>query len=290
MTVEIKNDLLKVSIAAKGAELQSIESIATGIEYLWNGDEKYWGKKSPVLFPIVGGLKNNTYKHNGKNYSLGRHGFARDRLFAIAKQSMDSVTFQLQSDEESLLVYPFHFLFSITYSLFQNKLYCTYNIVNTDKEEMYCSVGAHPAFKLPLTEGTSFSEWYLHFNKTENTARWPLSAEGQIALHPENLLIDTQTLPLTKNLFAGDALVFKNLLSNIISIRSHQSPHGLSMQFEGFPYFGIWSTKGADFVCLEPWCGIADSINASGELKEKEGINRLLPGEVFEKKWGVEMF
>ena len=100
--------------------------------------------------------------------------------------------------------------------------------------------------------------------------------------------VGSSTLP--RELEAPVVVLFKNLLSNIISIRSHQSPHGLSMQFEGFPYFGIWSTKGADFICLEPWCGIADSINASGELKEKEGINRLQPGEVFEKKWGVEMF
>ncbi len=290
MTFEINSVLLKISIAAKGAELQSIKSAATGIEYLWSGDEKYWGKKSPVLFPIVGGLKNNSYTHHGKNYSLGRHGFARDRLFAVTKQSLDSITFQLKSDEESLAVYPFHFLFSITYSLLQNKLACTYDMVNTGNEIMYASVGAHPAFNVPLAEGTAFSDWYLQFNKTENAARWPLSAEGLIEILPESFLINTQTLPLAKDLFTSDALVFKNLQSTSIAILSHQSPHGLTMQFEGFPYFGIWSTNGANFVCLEPWCGIADSVHTKGEIKDKEGINILRPGAVFNKSWSVEFF
>lgn len=290
MIVEIKNTVLKVSVAAKGAELQSIESIASGLEYLWSGDEKYWGKKSPVLFPIVGGLKNNTYRHNGKNYSLSRHGFARDQEFILKNKSMDSVTLQLQSDKESLLVYPFHFLFSITYTLFQNKLECSYQIVNTGEENMYCSVGAHPAFKVPITDDTFFSDWYLQFNKEEHASRWPLSAEGMIEQSPENLFNKTQVLPLAKDLFSSDALVFKDLQSTNIAILSNKSQHGLSMQFDGFPYFGIWSTKGADFVCLEPWCGIADGVAAGGELKEKEGINTLLPGEIFTRKWQADFF
>ena len=287
---EIKNKALKVLIAAKGAELQSVQNINTGIEYMWSGDEKFWGKKSPVLFPIVGGLKNNAYTHKGQSYQLGRHGFARDRMFTVANQNENSISFELKSDEESLKVYPFNFLFSITYTLHENKLSCTYDITNTSNETMYCSVGAHPAFKLPLIDGTEFNDWHLKFNKVENAPRWPLSAEGLTLLQGEDCLINTNVLPLSKNLFSSDALVFKNLQSNTISIVSDKSPQGLTMLFENFPYYGIWSTKNADFVCLEPWCGIADNINTDGELKNKEGINTLQPFELFSRTWSVIFF
>ena len=286
----IQNQLLKVSIAPKGAELQSVQKIDTGMEYMWSGDEKFWGKKSPVLFPIVGGLKNNLYSHEGKTYQLGRHGFARDRMFAVTTQNTNSITFELKSDEESLDIYPFDFLFSITYTLDENKLSCTYDIINTGNQIMYCSVGAHPAFKLPLTNDTAFTDWYLKFDKTENTPKWPLSDEGLILLQADDYLVNTNTLPLSKELFSSDALVFKNLQSTAISIISDKSPHGLTMQFKNFPYYGIWSTKNADFVCLEPWCGITDSINADGELKNKEGINALQPTESFSRMWSVIFF
>lgn len=284
---EIKNKVLKVLIVPKGAELQSVQNIDTGIEYMWSGDEKFWGKKSPVLFPIVGGLKNNSYEHNGKSYQLGRHGFARDKMFAITKQNANNIRFELKSDEESLKIYPFNFLFSITYTLNENKLTCTYDITNTGAETMYCSVGAHPAFKLPLTNDTTFTDWHLKFNKKENAPKWPLSAEGLTLMQGEDCLLNTDVLPLSKNLFSSDALVFKNLQSTSISIISNKSPHGLTMQFENFPYYGIWSTKNADFVCLEPWCGIADNVNADGELKNKEGINVLQPDTLFSRTWSV---
>lgn len=284
---EIKNNFLKVTIASKGAELQSVQNIETGIEYMWSGDEKFWGKKSPVLFPIVGGLKNNSYQHIGKTYQLSRHGFARDKNFIVSKQTGSSITFELKSDEESLKIYPFYFLFSITYTLNENKLSCTYDIINTGKEIMYCSVGSHPAFKVPLTNNTDFTDWRLEFNKTENAPRWPLSPEGLTLMQPEACLVNTNTLPLSKELFKSDALVFKNLQSTAISIVSDKSTHGLTMEFENFPYYGIWSTKNADFVCLEPWCGIADSVNADGELRNKEGINALQATGSFSRTWSV---
>lgn len=286
----ITNDILSVQISTKGAELQSIFNHATGLEYVWNGDANFWGKKSPVLFPIVGGLKNGTYSYKNKSYKLGRHGFARDMEFALTQVTTNSVEYTLISNAETLAVYPFSFKFLVTYTIEENILTCTYTVENTGNENMFFSCGAHPAFAIPLTENTNFEDWELQFSAIENTGKWPLSADGLIEQAPIDCLLNTQTLPLTKPLFYGDALVFKNLASNKISFVSNKSKHGLTMQFDGFTYYGIWSAKDANFVCLEPWCGIADNTLASGKLEEKEGIIELAAQNTWQKKWQVSLF
>ena len=288
--IKIENELLAVSIDLKGAELQSVYLKQHQLEYLWSGDAAFWGKKSPVLFPIVGGLKNNQYSFKNKSYSLGRHGFARDKHFILLAQTTDSASFLIEADEETIKVYPFQFRFIVKYHLNNNQLICTYEVENTGTEEMFFSVGAHPAFKVPLTTDTKYNDWYLEFEKTENTAIWPLSADGLIEANSTPYLINTNKLPLKKELFYGDALVFKNLASETISIKSDSSTHGLTMQFNDFPFYGIWSAKDADFVCLEPWCGIADSVNHNSLLIEKEGINVLPPYQFFKRAWGITLF
>lgn len=290
MIYEIHNDILAVAIASKGAELQSIINKETGIEYLWSGDAKYWAKKSPVLFPIVGGLKNSRYTYKNNVYELSRHGFAREMEFTVGDQTNDAITFTLKSSDETLAKYPFEFSFSLRYTLNENKLSTTYIVENTGNEDLFFSVGAHPAFKVPLVEETGFEDYFLKFSSVENADRWPLSAEGLIKTTSTPLLNNSDELPLTKKLFYEDALVFKNLQSENISILSNKTIHGVKLGFHNFPYMGIWNAKDADFVCIEPWCGIADSVNASGNLVEKEGINHLYPTEIFERTWGAELF
>jgi len=286
----LSNDFLVVTISAKGAELQNLIHTRSGLEYMWRGDPAFWGKKSPVLFPIVGGLKDNTYQYKGKSYSLGRHGFARERDFIVTNQTANSIQFTLEADAKSLEVYPFDFRFSVIYTLDQNKLTVTYLVENKGTESMYFSVGAHPAFALPLVAGTDYMDYYLSFNHLETSGKWPLSPEGLIKKMPDPFLINTKRLPLTKELFYGDALVFKDLVSDSISILSDKTKHGLQISYDNFPYMGIWSAKNADFVCIEPWCGIADSVDASGDITEKEGINTLSPNESFTRSWVIEVF
>ena len=286
----IENDQLKIQIAAKGAELKSIVHKQHGLEYLWQGDPAFWAKSSPVLFPIVGQLKHNSYRHNGNTYHLPRHGFAREKNFSIADQREDAITFQLQSDEETMAVYPFPFLFSIVYTLEREELTVTYHVQNTGKEDLLFSVGGHPAFRVPLAEGTTYNDYQLLFDQQEQSGRWPISPDGLIENSPQPFLQQTRHLPLTKDLFAKDAVVMKYLRSEAVRLTSDKTPHGLSFSFEGFPFLGIWAAPGADFVCIEPWCGIADSVDADGELETKEGINRMEPGETFSVSWRVEFF
>lgn len=288
--IQLENNSLKVSISEKGAELQEIFSKETQLDYLWSGDSQFWGKKSPVLFPIVGTLKNNSFHHNGNSYTLSRHGFARDMNFKITESKENRVCLTLQADQETLTQFPFLFKLNIIYELNKNQLSCTYEVINIDIKPMYFSIGAHPAFKVPLEPSYEFSDYQLVFSEKESAGKWPISAEGLIEENPVSFFENTNEIALTKELFYGDALVFKHLQSNTIELKNSQSKHGFIFSWKDFPYMGIWSAKDAPFVCIEPWCGIADSVNATGELRQKEGMNLLVPGEIFKRTWGVTLF
>lgn len=289
MTVTIKNEFLRARIKEKGAELESLLSDETGLEYIWNADPAFWGKSSPVLFPIVGQLKSDTYFYDGKSYSLPRHGFARDMVFEVEEAGVDYVIFLLRSDGSTKLRYPFDFELRIRYFLEGNRLTVRYSVRNATEGALYFSLGAHPAFAVPLVPGTKYDDYFLAFSEEETASRWKISAGGQIS-DPESFLDRSDSLPLKKELFAHDALVFKGLRSEMISIKSTMHDHGVDFSFPGWIYFGIWAAAGADFVCLEPWCGIADSVHHNQSLTEKEGIQTLLPGSSWTREWSVKCY
>lgn len=277
----LQNDYLKVDIAPLGAELKSIISYK-GTELLWQGNPLYWSKTSPVLFPIVGGVKNNYFEYKNEKYSLDRHGFARDCFFQEECISKNKLIYTLKSNAETLKRYPFDFVLQITYELLEKQLKCTYTVENTSKETMLFSIGAHPAFDL---QGDMTNYELLFSNDTIlvcNTLK-----DGLIAEKVKTIDLDNQKLALKPELFKEDALVLKNLKSNQLILKNKSTSEQFTFSFENFPYFGIWAAKNAPFVCLEPWCGIADSVNHTNILKEKEGINELVPSESFERSWGV---
>ena len=283
----IKSQNLTVKINPKGAELVSLFNHENQTEYMWSAAPNFWGKSSPVLFPIVGSLKDNIYRFEGNEYSLPRHGFARDREFIVEKSSENSVTFLLTHDDNSLKIYPFKFEFRLIYMLVDNSLNVTYAVKNIGEGKMYFSVGGHPAFAVPLAENTTYDDYYLEFNKTETFKRWGLTNEGLIQTEPFDFLINTNTLPLTKELFYDDAIVFKNIDSTSVTLKSDNVNQQLQFDFEGFPFLGIWAAKNANFVCIEPWCGIADAANHNQELTEKEGMISLISDETFDRTWSV---
>lgn len=287
MTSIIENEFLKAEIKSKGAELCGLTDKATQLNYMWKGDPAFWGKHSPVLFPIVGALKDNTYYYGDKSYQLGRHGFARDRDFEVLEKSENEITFLLESDEETLQQFPFAFRFKIKYALSGKELTVTYSVVNPSDQPLLFSVGGHPAFALPLAEGTVYEDYYLEFEYEEAAGRWPISAEGLIEEAPVPIFSNSKKLPLSKSLFYKDALVFKQLRSQKLTLKTDKAAGGVEFKYPGFPYLGIWAAKNADFVCIEPWCGIADSVNSNQQFTDKEGINVLASGRVFERTWSV---
>lgn len=284
--INLENDSIKVSIKEVGAELASLFSKKTNLEYLWNADEKHWPRHSPVLFPIVGGLIDDKFKHNGNEYALMKHGFARDTAFELESKTDTEATYVLKSSEETLKQYPFPFELRHTYKVAGDAVSLTYNVKNTGSEKMFFSVGAHPAFNCPLVEGTDFTDYYLEFEKTENSDQWTL--DGNILVAPVPYFKDQKTLPLKPELFYNDAVIFKDLKSEYIDIKSEKTPHFVRYTFKGFPYMGIWNAKDAPFVCIEPWCGIPDGKDHDQNIANKEGIIALEPGETFSRTWSME--
>jgi galactose mutarotase-like enzyme len=210
--------------------------------------------------------------------------------FDVESQSPTAITFMLRSSEATLQHFPFQFVFRIAYTVHDNSLRVSYNVSNASDGDIYFSVGGHPAFKMPLIYGTVYDDYYIEFNEEETTPRWPISKDGLIEKIPEPLLQETNILPLTKELFLKDAIVLKKPTSSVITLRSDKTAHGFDFDFGDFPYLGIWAAKNADFVCIEPWCGIADSVDADQQLVNKEGINKISSGEVFERSWVAAFF
>jgi galactose mutarotase-like enzyme len=289
-SVVLENERIRVIIHTKGAELASVFHKQHQLEYMWNGNPEVWGKHSPVLFPIVGTLKNNQYIFEGKTYHLPRHGFARDKNFEVVERKAAVVIFSLASDEKTLDLYPFPFVFLMKYTLVETTLSVEYEVRNTGSASMYFSVGAHPAFAIPLVKDTEYEDYYLKFAQNESLLRWPISADGLIERNPVEVKQENHCLPLTKELFSKDALVFKQLKSSILSIQSAKTLHGLHFSFTGFPFLGLWAAKGGDFVCIEPWCGIADGVDSNQQLMDKEGIEMLPAGESWKRNWQVDFF
>lgn len=286
--VTLENSKIKAALHPMGAELQSFYRKDLGLEYIWNGDAAFWPRHSPLLFPIVGGLINDTFNFKGEDYALAKHGFVRDMEFELETQSPQSASFILKSSDETLKSYPFHFLLRVIYTLDENRITVKYEVENTSDETMYFSIGAHPAFNVPLTEGTEYADYFLEFEKEENSLRYTL--DGNIINGTIPYLQNQRKLPLKEELFYEDAIIFKDLKSTSISIKSDKSTHGLTYNFTGLPYMGIWAAKDAPFVCIEPWCGIPDSEDHNQKIEEKEGIIELAKGRKWAVTWSLEGF
>ena len=282
MNITIENTTLSATINTKGAELISLKN-KTDKEFIWQGNPAFWGKHSPVLFPIVGTLKNDTYIYNGKSYTLSRHGFARDINFKLITQQQDKVIFSLQSDNQTIKNYPFNFELQINYTLNQNKITITYTIINNSDVTMPFSIGAHPAFAL----SNEFENYSLQFEHTEKLQRYPLQND-LITSKSIPVPMNKNQLPLDYLLFENDALIFKSLSSKRITLLENNHPI-LHFSFHDFPNFGIWTKNKAPFICLEPWLGYSDTIDTNGNILIKEGIQLLEPKKRFDCSFSIEI-
>lgn len=278
----------RATFAAAGAELTSLVAVATGLEYLWPADPAVWARHAPVLFPIVGRLPQDAYLHQGQTYKLGQHGFARDRAFAVRRHSEAELVFQLRDDEATRAMYPFAFELTISYTLRGSVLTVGWQVRNPSSDaELLFSIGAHPAFRCPLLPGEKFEDYFFAFDHPVTLSRHLLEG-GLLTGETASLLEKEQELPLSYPLFAEDALVFKHYDFTRLALRSRRSPHFVQLQFDGFPYLGLWTKgPGAGFVCVEPWQGIASPVGAPAELSDKEGILTLAAGQVFEAAYSI---
>jgi galactose mutarotase-like enzyme len=281
MIVTITNSQLTATINTLGAELISL--VKNNKNYVWQVDETYWNKTSPVLFPIVGRLKNDSYSFNGKTYQLPRHGFARNMEFSFDKKSDSQVIFELNETEETKAIYPFSFKLLMAYTLMENELVIEYFVRNQSDEVLPFSIGAHPAFAI----SENFENYSLQFNAADTFETHHLENES---FNGKTTLVDAKnnTINLNYALFEKDALVFKQLNSNEVTLKNKDKAI-LKVNYDHFPYLGIWTKQNAPFLCIEPWCGLADSNNHNGDLEEKEGMNHLPAGEDFLRAIRIEI-
>ena len=282
MTV-IENDYLKASISNRGAQLTSLYNKATGVEHMWQGDKSIWPWHSPNLFPVIGSLINNQIIVDGKPYTIEqRYGFARDWEFLTLESNRIHAKFSLPYCDKTMAMYPYKFDLHIFYDLMDNALRVTFKVINLDQKDIYFSIGGHPAFNVPFNPGENYEDYYLEFETEEPLHEHLLSAEGFFTGETQPVKMDGKNLRLTRHLFDRDALIFKNMHSRQVTIRSHKHQQSLSVQFPHFHYLGIWAKSCADFVCIEPWLGCADTQGQPKELSHKEGIQKLEHGHVFE--------
>lgn len=282
MEIAIQNQNIKAKIESKGAELTSLQK--DGKNYIWEINTDFWNKTSPILFPIVGALKNGEYIYKDKVYKLPRHGFARDFEFEIVSKNDTSVTFSLKNSKETLEVYPFNFELQISYILEGDKLVVKYDVFNHSSENMYFSIGAHPAFNI---DG-NFEDFSLFFDEEKDLTTYSLY-QDLFSGEKETVKLNGNVLPLDYALFEKDALVFKNFATQSLILLKNKTPL-MKVEFPEFPYLGIWTKKNAPFICIEPWLGIADNFDTSGDLTEKEGIKLLERNTTKSIFWSVEMF
>ena len=283
----LENEYLRIEIAAMGAELTRIFDRRRNAELLFDGNPAYWKRRSPILFPNVGKTFNNIVRIGGKTYPTSQHGFARDMEFALEAADAARCVYLLKSSEATLQRYPFPFELRISYALAGAALQVKWSVTNPGAEDMYFTIGGHPAFC--FDEGETKADYMLFF-PGRDSLRYVLLDEASGTALPENartLRLEQGCLPLSDELFAHDALILDDSQVEEVWLCRRDGSRRLGMRCAGFPNFGVWSVKGAPFVCLEPWQGRCDNRGFAGELREKPGVTCLKPGQVFEKAYSV---
>ena len=289
MNYEIKNEHIKVKIKSFGAELNSLQKIDEDLEYIWQGDSKYWNRHSPILFPIVGRLKNDSYTYQNQKYNMTQHGFARDKEFEVIKNEVDFIEFRLKSDEKTLEIYPFSFELYLSYKLEKNSLIVSYKVINKSDDKMLFSIGAHPAFNWTLKEDEKKENYFLEFENIKETKRYFLNDKGLVYDSVDLKIIDNK-IALNEELFKNDALVFEDLNIKTLTLKNSINENYIKLNFENFPYLGIWSKPtGAPFICIEPWFGVADDENSNQNFEDKKGIITLEKDEIFSCFYIIEI-
>jgi galactose mutarotase-like enzyme len=244
---------------------------------LWDGDSSIWAGRAPLLFPIVGALAGGSYRLGSTTHQLPRHGFARDKLFEIVDSSVAAATFRLQADQTTLQVYPFRFELDVRFALDGPTLSVTTCVRNAGDEEMPASFGYHPAFRWPLPFGRTRSSHFIEFASEEPAPIRRLGADGLLTLERHPTPISHRRLALADALFQDDVIIFDEIRSRSVIYGADDGPR-IRVSYPDSPYLGVWTKPQANFICIEPWHGVADLAGFSGDFGAKTGVFTLAAG------------
>ncbi|PIK14652.1 aldose 1-epimerase family protein [Halobacteriovorax sp. JY17] len=286
--IEISSEFIQATISTNGAELKSLLDTESNIEYLWQSDGKWWNRSAPILFPIVGKLLDDKYRMGNKHYSMTQHGFARDLEFQVVRAESDSAHFKLEYNDDTLKSFPFKFVLEVKFKVYGPKLFVDYEVRNVDRRDMLFSIGSHPAFNIPLDENDKPSDYYIEFEEEEFGGAFYLE-KGLVNFHtaPDRRMLNGRRMPLSKDLFKHDALIFKDIVSTKVSLKNTSNSRSVVMEFENCPYLGFWAPEGAPFICIEPWSGVADGVDSKNDFFEKEGLITLESGKCFQTSYSI---
>ncbi len=273
--------MIKIKSKKQGAELTSIKF--NGKEMLHQGE--IWNRHAPILFPIVGKLKNNETIINGKTYHMGQHGFARDEEFVELEKNDVEHKYLLESNKETLKMFPFKFQLYVSHKVHENSVITTYEVVNKDEKQMIFGIGGHPAYICDYSSG----KYSIEFQKQENNIKFLKLDNGLIMEKEAKNILENNSIKLNKESFIDDAIIVKNINSNKVYLKENDKKI-LEFDFTGFPYLGMWAKIGAPFVCIEPWMNTADKVDTDGKLQSKENIITLEPREKFKCSYKVLFF
>ncbi len=287
---EIENDFLKVEINSMGAELWSIINKKGEIEHLWQGDKTVWPRRSPILFPYCGRVKDDKYKVDGKVYEGAIHGFARDFEHEISHRTSDSIVFVFNSNEQTFARYPYEFKLYTEYKLENNRLHYSFRVKNCNDYEMLFNIGYHTGFICPFDNTTPIENYSLVFEEKETPVELVCNGEGLLSGEIRIAFENKDTMDLSKGLFENGSFALSELKSDYVSIVEKGTGRYLKVYIKNFPYVVFWSAHGdIKFVCIEPWFGLPDSCNAGGELANKLGIQRINANDVFSCTQTIEI-
>ena len=285
--VVLENDELKVTLTSRGAELLSIIDKKDQTDYIWKANPAIWPFNAPNLFPIVGALNNEALSVNGNSYPLSRHGFARTSIFRRIESAPQQAVFELRYNDETLKNYPYKFEFQVIYHLTGRTLNTLYKVINMDDQTIYFSIGAHPGFNVSLNADGNFNDYYIEFETQEELITHQLTEKGLFNKQTATIPTDGKILSLEMSLFDKDALVFKNLKSRSVTLKSTNTSKQVKLDFPHFNYLGLWSKREAPFICIEPWLGCADTDGEFKDISQKEAILNLKQGHVFEADFSI---
>ena len=292
MRFELKNKKLQATAETFGGELISLRD-QNGTEYIWDGTPPYWSGRNPVLFPIVGRLKNNSIEIDGTSYEMAQHGFARKTEFTVLEQAEDRIIFELRENENTLPLFPFPFSLQVCHQLLENGFSTTFRVENTGTRPMPFCIGAHTAFRCPLHSEERFEEYQIVFDQPEDADMILLNSENLIShVDREPLLRQQDRFNLDYSVFARlDTIILEGLRSTGVGLLHSKSGHGVHMDFSGFPMIAFWTQgdKKAPFVCLEPWHGCAAVDNENGCFTDKHHCIILQPGEMKQLSYTVSL-
>jgi galactose mutarotase-like enzyme len=287
--ITLRNRLWGARISETGAELKSLVFLPTEQEHIWHGDPAWWSGSAPVLFPVIGGLKGGQYAYEGRTYALPSHGFARGSEFSVTRAAEDSAEFAMVSGPKTREVYPFDFNLTVCFQLERAGIAVRYEVTNTGSGRMYFSIGSHPAFVVPFAGG-ALENYYVLFEREEELERWFFKDGMIVAGKTAEALENSRVLSLSRTCFEEGIMIFKQPRSREFTIANSLNAHAVRVVTDGAPYLGIWSKPGgAPFLCIEPWHGIPDMSDTSGNLVDKEGILSLEPRGVFSTGYRVEI-